>query len=221
MASAAARWPPSHRESSSAPVRIFPTLVHRCTGVGFGLLSGPMRQEGPRAGRTDTASHEFVSVRRHAALAPSLAGDRDVRGRHRRPEIGRTVGLHPRDAAPKRGILRAPKKSARARRFRWYIARKHSLTPIRNRRRTSSRSAFLAMPSIAFKRTIDPWPGRYVSTLSGCRNPARRGGGRASSTWTRGRSKPCNRERRRTLHDPHAARGASKRSGNSLTRCCA
>ena len=81
MASAAVWRPPSLRESSPARVHIFPTLLYRCPGVGFGLLSGPMRQEGPRGGRTVTASHEFVPIRGHSALVPPLARDGDVRGR--------------------------------------------------------------------------------------------------------------------------------------------
>ena len=67
MASAAVRRPPSLRESSPPRVRIFPTLVYRCTGVDFRLLSGLMPHEDPRGGRTDTASPEFTSIRRHPA----------------------------------------------------------------------------------------------------------------------------------------------------------
>ena len=65
-----------------------------------------------------------------------------------RKSVGQSTHIH---SMQRRSVGScAPNKSASARRSRWYIAKKHYLTSMRNRRRTSSRSAFLAMQSIAF-----------------------------------------------------------------------
>ena len=143
---------PSRRRASSHP-RTPRNSLRSTSPTAWPVARSRRRSPGARRSR---ASPERPHSRLDSRPLDRVGASQDretvseaIHLRHRRPEIGRTVDPHPRDAAPERGDLRAEEGRPRSETSLVHrqVARPHLDV---ERSRMSSRPAILAMPPIAF-----------------------------------------------------------------------